>query len=109
MIRLKHEGGRPDKNRRASGKATELESIGKPGDGSNGSYYEPAARMQAPSFVKKYRRRIQGFLWNRAEKQGVADYLKMMEAYKKNGASPFIGFRVMILNADKGTDRNPFW
>jgi hypothetical protein len=79
IIRVKHEGGSPAK-RRPGGKATELGSTGKPGDGSNGSYYEPAARMQAPSFVKKYRRRIQGFLWNRAEKQGVADYLMMMEA-----------------------------
>jgi hypothetical protein len=55
----------------------------KPEGEPTGGYYEPAARMQAPSFVKKFRRRIQGFLWNRAEKQGVADYLRMMDAERE--------------------------
>ncbi|MFL5766184.1 MAG: SUMF1/EgtB/PvdO family nonheme iron enzyme [Bacteroidia bacterium] len=37
------------------------------------------------------------------------EYLKMADAYTKNGASPFVGFRIAIFNADKGTNRNPFW
>lgn len=48
--------------------------------------------------------KVRGCCW-----KNKGEYLKMMEAYKKNGASPFIGFRVMILNAEKGTDKNPFW
>lgn len=47
---------------------------------------------------------VRGCCWKSKE-----EYLKMMETYKKFGASPFIGFRVMILNADKGSDKNPFW
>ena len=47
---------------------------------------------------------VRGCCWKSKE-----EYLKMLETYKKYGASPFIGFRVMILNTEKGTDKKPFW
>jgi hypothetical protein len=47
---------------------------------------------------------VRGCCWKDKE-----EFLKMMEVYKKNGASPFIGFRVVILNAGKGKDKDPFW
>lgn len=47
---------------------------------------------------------VRGCCW-----QSKEEYLKMTEAYKKYGSSPFIGFRVVILNAEKGNDKNPFW
>lgn len=47
---------------------------------------------------------VRGCCWKSKE-----EYMKMMETYKKNGASPFIGFRVVILNPDRGTNKNPFW
>ena len=97
MIRLKDDERGPAEGGRPGGRGGSLTSVGrgerrsspelrrseKTGTGPDGEYYEPAARMQAPSFVKKFRRRIQGFLWNRAEKQGVADYLKMMDAERE--------------------------
>ena len=96
MIRLKDDGQGPIKGGRPGGRSGSLKSAGRderrastdlgsknPGGDHASEYYEPAARMQAPSFVKKFRRRIQGFLWNRAEKQGVADYLKMMDAERE--------------------------
>jgi hypothetical protein len=96
MIRLKDEKRSPVKGGRLGGESGSLKSarnresgasLGsgseKPEGEPTGGYYEPAARMQAPSFVKKFRRRIQGFLWNRAEKQGVADYLRMMDAERE--------------------------
>lgn len=96
MIRLKDDEHGPAEGGRPGGRDGSLTSVGRggrrsspglrsenPGGGHDGEYYEPAARMQAPSFVKKFRRRIQGFLWNRAEKQGVADYLKMMDAERE--------------------------
>lgn len=47
---------------------------------------------------------VRGSCWKNKE-----EYLKMMEAYTKQGASPFVGFRVLILNAGKSTSKNPFW
>jgi hypothetical protein len=47
---------------------------------------------------------VRGCCWKSKE-----EYLKMMEAYKKHGASPFIGFRVMIMNSERGSDKDPFW
>lgn len=47
---------------------------------------------------------VRGCCWKSKD-----DYLKMLETYKKFGASPFVGFRVLILNAERGTDKNPFW
>jgi hypothetical protein len=47
---------------------------------------------------------VRGCCWKSKE-----DYLKMMETYKKYDASPFVGFRVMILNTEKGNNKNPFW
>lgn len=47
---------------------------------------------------------VRGCCWKSKD-----DYLKMMADYKKNGASPFIGFRVMIINAERGSDKDPFW
>lgn len=47
---------------------------------------------------------VRGCCWKSKE-----EYLKMMEVYNKEGASPFIGFRVMILNPAKSRDKNPFW
>ncbi len=47
---------------------------------------------------------VRGCCWKDKE-----EYLKMMEVYNKNGASPFIGFRVVILNSERGSDKNPFW
>jgi hypothetical protein len=93
MISLKDEERNPGRGR-WPGKVPERNSAGKRESGAGtgiatpsgeraGEYYEPAARMQPPSFVKKYRQRIQGFLWNKAEKQGVADYLKMMDAERE--------------------------
>lgn len=90
MIRLKDEERSPVKVVRAGGKVPERKSSGKgetwsesvAGENSDG-YCELAARMQVSSFVKNYRRRIQGFLWNRAEKLGVADYLKLMETERE--------------------------
>lgn len=98
MIRLKDEGRSPAKGGQPSGRVAERTFAGRresgsgagaggssenPGSEPDGAYYEPAARMQVSSFVKKYRRRIQGFLWNRAERQGVGDYLKVMEAERE--------------------------
>lgn len=48
--------------------------------------------------------KVRGCCWKDKE-----EYLKMMEVYNKNGASPFIGFRVVILNSERGSDKNPFW
>lgn len=96
MIRLKDEKRDPGRGgwrggsiakRKSAGDREIRAEVGVGIDGErqcgDGDYYAPAARMQAPSFVKKFRRRIQGFLWNRAEKQGVADYLKMMDAERE--------------------------
>ncbi len=47
---------------------------------------------------------VRGCCW-----QNKDEYLKMMDTYKKNGASPFIGFRVLILTTERGKDKNPFW
>jgi hypothetical protein len=47
---------------------------------------------------------VRGNCWS-----SKAEYLKMMDSFKKNNASPFIGFRVVIVNAEKGTYKNPFW
>lgn len=47
---------------------------------------------------------VRGCCWKTKD-----EYNKMMDAFKKNGASPFIGFRVAIQNAERGTDKNPFW
>lgn len=48
--------------------------------------------------------KVRGCCW-----QNKDEYLKMMETYTKVGASPFIGFRVVILNTERGSDKNPFW
>jgi hypothetical protein len=47
---------------------------------------------------------VRGCCWKNKD-----EYLKMMETYKKHGASPFVGFRVMIHNAERGSDKDPFW
>ncbi len=48
--------------------------------------------------------KVRGCCWKDKE-----EYLKMMDVYNKNGASPFIGFRVVILNTERGSDKDPFW
>jgi hypothetical protein len=48
--------------------------------------------------------KVRGCCWKSKD-----EFMKMMEVYNKNGASPFIGFRVVIQNAEKGKDKNPFW
>jgi len=40
-------------------------------------YSEEAAKLQAHVFAKKYRKRAQGFLWNRARLLNVGDFIKI--------------------------------
>lgn len=47
---------------------------------------------------------VRGCCWKNKD-----EYNKMMDSFKKNGASPFIGFRVAIQNSERGSDKNPFW
>lgn len=47
---------------------------------------------------------VRGCCW-----QNKDEYLKMVDVYKKRGASPFIGFRVLIMTTERGKDKNPFW
>ena len=43
-----------------------------------GSDYSPeVAKLQAHVFAKKYRKRAQGFLWNRAKLLNVGDFIKI--------------------------------
>lgn len=48
--------------------------------------------------------KVRGCCW-----QNKDEYLKMLSVYNKNGASPFIGFRVLIITTERGSDKNPFW
>lgn len=48
--------------------------------------------------------KVRGCCW-----QNKDEYQKMLSVYNKNGASPFIGFRVLIITTERGSDKNPFW
>lgn len=48
--------------------------------------------------------KVRGCCW-----QNKDEYEKMLSVYNKNGASPFIGFRVLIITTERGSDKNPFW
>lgn len=48
--------------------------------------------------------KVRGCCWQNKE-----EYQKMLSVYNKNGASPFIGFRVLIITTERGSDKNPFW
>ncbi len=47
---------------------------------------------------------IIGSCWNSKE-----EYLKMVSEFNKETASPFVGFRVVIINDNKASYKNPFW
>lgn len=47
---------------------------------------------------------IMGSCWS-----SKATYLEMKDAFRADNGSPFVGFRVIISNADKGTFKKPFW
>lgn len=36
-------------------------------------------------------------------------YQQMLDGFRQNNGSPFVGFRVVICNADKGSFKKPFW
>ena len=38
-----------------------------------------------------------------------ADYLKLESEFKNNASSPFVGFRVVLINPDDPEYKNPFW
>ncbi|MGZ4035580.1 MAG: hypothetical protein ACXVP4_12000, partial [Bacteroidia bacterium] len=48
--------------------------------------------------------KVMGCCWKSKE-----DYLKMLAFFDQNKASPFVGFRLVITNKEKGTYKNPFW
>jgi len=48
--------------------------------------------------------KVRGCCW-----QNKDEYQKMLSVYNKNSASPFIGFRVLIITTERGSDKNPFW
>ncbi len=48
--------------------------------------------------------KVVGSCWNNKE-----EYLKMLTEFKNNSASPFIGFRIVIINDNKASYKNPFW
>lgn len=43
------------------------------------SFSEQAARLQVHIFVKRYRKRAQGFLWDRASALSLADFIKIAD------------------------------
>ncbi len=47
---------------------------------------------------------VRGCCWKSKE-----EYLKMMELFENEEASPFIGFRVVILNENLDSYKTPFW
>ncbi len=47
---------------------------------------------------------IMGSCWS-----SKATYLEMKDAFRTDNGSPFVGFRIIISNADKGTFKKPFW
>lgn len=47
---------------------------------------------------------IMGSCWS-----SKATYLEMKNGFETDNGSPFVGFRVIISNADKGTFKKPFW
>lgn len=47
---------------------------------------------------------IMGSCWS-----SKATYQEMKDAFRTDNGSPFVGFRVIISNADKGTFKKPFW
>jgi formylglycine-generating enzyme required for sulfatase activity len=47
---------------------------------------------------------IMGSCWS-----SKATYVEMKDAFRADNGSPFVGFRVIISNADKGTFKKPFW
>ena len=47
---------------------------------------------------------VRGCCW-----QNKDEYLKMLDVYNKYDASPFVGFRVLIMTPERGSDKNPFW
>lgn len=48
--------------------------------------------------------KVRGCCW-----QNKDEYQKMLDVYNKKSASPFIGFRVVIITTERGSDKNPFW
>ncbi|MBL0328527.1 MAG: SUMF1/EgtB/PvdO family nonheme iron enzyme [Bacteroidetes bacterium] len=48
--------------------------------------------------------KMRGCCW-----QNKDEYLNMLSVFNKNGASPFVGFRVLIITSERGSDKNPFW
>ncbi|TND05365.1 MAG: hypothetical protein FD123_3658 [Bacteroidetes bacterium] len=47
---------------------------------------------------------IMGSCWKSRE-----EYQEMLGEFQKRGGSPYVGFRVVIMHADKGSYKNPFW
>jgi hypothetical protein len=64
-------------------------------------------QMDLPEFVTQYRRRVQGILWNRADKITVADLVKLTElereTQKHSESKRPRELRVVWINKNKST------
>jgi hypothetical protein len=49
------------------------------------SFSDEAARLQVHIFVKKYRKRAQGYLWDRAKALTLADFIKIADFERETG------------------------